>query len=129
MLPVGGPWLDDPPYLTYRKLNSIPMPSPSVLQVFIDEEEGSISGGSFSFNFKVNALWGDLPADRHGQGGVVSHADGHAEQRHWRWPKRNRSIFDMVRNTADLADFKFLWLGRPRESDYTPAWWSSVPNL
>jgi prepilin-type processing-associated H-X9-DG protein len=74
-------------------------------------------------------MWGDIPADRHAQGGVVSYADGHAEQHHWRWPKRNRPgfpTFDKVRNAADLVDYKFMWLGQPRGIDYTPAWWGSI---
>jgi prepilin-type N-terminal cleavage/methylation domain-containing protein len=125
---AGGPWLEDPPYITYRKLSGIPAPSPSALQVFIDTQELTISFGGFSFDVKDGGAWGEtLPADRHGQGGVVSHADGAAEQRHWRWPKRGRTSFDTVLNTSDLEDFKWMTFGRPRERDYIPAWWSAVP--
>jgi prepilin-type N-terminal cleavage/methylation domain-containing protein len=124
----GGPWFVDLPYNTYRKLSSVPLPSPSVMQVFIDEQEISISEGAFIWYGKDEGMWASMPADRHGQGGVVSHADGGAEQRRWLWPKRNRPYFDPVRNTADLADFKWAISGRPRDRDYIPAWWSSVPR-
>lgn len=123
IIPVGGSWVEDPPYVTYRKLSGIPMPSPSVLQVFIEEEEQSISLGAFSFYLKDAGLWGGLPADRHGRGGAVSHADGHAELRHWRWPKRNRDWGDKVLMGPDLEDYKFMTSGRPRERDYVPSWW------
>jgi prepilin-type N-terminal cleavage/methylation domain-containing protein len=126
VIPVGGPWVDEPPYVTYQKLSRIPLPSPSGLQVFIDVDEGSISYGGFGFYLTDGGKWGELPADRHALGGVVSHADGGAELRRWRWPKRNRPAFDTVRNGADLQDFKFMTFGRPRESDYIPSWWSSL---
>lgn len=126
IIPAGGPWVEDAPYLTFRKLHHVPMPSPSLLQVFIDHSERTISSGAFSFYLKDSGLWGLLPADRHGQGGVVSHADGSAELRHWRWIKRNRDEGDKVLNKADLADFQFMTLGRPRERDYTPGWWNVI---
>jgi prepilin-type N-terminal cleavage/methylation domain-containing protein/prepilin-type processing-associated H-X9-DG protein len=119
-------WVDTYPYLLYRKASRLP-PSPSSVQVFIDEQERSIAAGDFLwFVNEITGKWGGIPADRHGQGGVVSLADGHAEQRRWRSPKRNRPARDTVRNKADLEDFKFMTFGRPRESDYTPAWWNSM---
>ena len=126
IIPNNGPWSDDVPYITYRKLHQVPLPSPSQLQVFIDTSERTIGGGLYSFYPKDSGLWGKLPADRHGRGGVVSHADGAAELRHWRWQKANRDEGDKVLNKADLADFQFMTLGRPRQSDYVPTWWNSM---
>jgi len=103
------------------------LPGPSGLQVFIDEQENSIEAGDFAWVSADSGTWGGIPADRHNQSGVVSLADGHAELRHWRWPKRNRPAFDTVKNKADLEDFKFMNSGRPRTGDYIPSWWSSVP--
>ena len=123
--PLVG-WVDTYPYLLYRKASRLP-PSPSSVQVFIDEQERSIAAGDFLwFVNEITGKWGGIPADRHGQGGAVSHADGHAELRRWRSPKRNRPAQDTVRNKADLEDFKFMTFGRPRESDYTPGWWNSI---
>ena len=124
--PANSSWAEDPPYVTFRKLQHIPLPSPSALQVFIDHGDQSISSGAFSFGPKDDKIWGALPADRHGQAGVVSHADGAAEARRWRWPKKNRQSFDPIINKADLEDFKFMTWGRPRLSDHTPSWWSSM---
>ncbi len=69
--PLNG-WTDGPPYLIYRKLSRIPLPSPSGLQVFIEEQERSIGAGDFFWLAQDGGTWGGLPADRHGQGGVVS---------------------------------------------------------
>ena len=124
--PAGGPWVQDLPYVRYQKLSHIPLPAPSGLQVFIDEQERSITYGGFTWYTKDEGLWGALPADRHSQGGVVSMADGHAELRRWRAPKRDREFADKVRNRADLEDYKFMTLGRPRESDYVAGWWNSM---
>lgn len=123
--PLNG-WTDATPYLIYRKLSRIPLPSPSGLQVFIEEQERSIEAGDFFWLPADGGTWGGIPADRHGQGGVLSLADGHAELRRWRWPKQNRPAFDKVRNKADLEDYKFMILGRPREGDSVPAWWNSM---
>jgi hypothetical protein len=46
--------------------------------------------------------------------------------RRWRWLKENRPFGDTVKNKADLEDFKFMTLGRPRERDYVPAWWNTI---
>jgi prepilin-type N-terminal cleavage/methylation domain-containing protein len=125
--PLNG-WSDnDPPYHLYQKVSRIPLPSPSGLHVFIDEQENSIAAGDFAWFPQVSRTWGGIPADRHAQGGVISLADGHAESRHWRCPKRNRPQFDKVLNKADLEDFKFMNSGRPREADSIPGWWSSLP--
>jgi len=124
--PKNG-WIPDPPYILVQKLSQIPLPSPSGLHVFIDEGERSISSGDFGWQLKDDSVWGSIPADRHTQGGVVSHADGHAEPRRWRWPKRNRTYGDTVKNKADLEDYKFMAFCRPRTTDYVPGWWDSIP--
>jgi hypothetical protein len=120
-------WGDARPYLILQKLIHILLPSLSGLHVFIDEGERSIASGDFAWFHHENPTWGSVPADRHSQGGVVSHADGHAELRRWRWPKQERTFGDAVQNKADLEDFKFMTFGRPRTADYVPAWWSKFP--
>jgi hypothetical protein len=87
-----------------------------------------IAAGEFLWYHQDLNFWGGMPADRHGQSGAMSRADGHAEMRRWRFPKKDRVAEDLVRNQADLEDFKYLTSGRARESDYTPSWWASVPQ-
>ena len=92
--------------------------------VFIDEQENSIRAGDYLWwNQDVNR-WGGMPTDRHGQAGVLGHADGHAQVHRWREPKRDRPLFDTVRAKNDIQDFKFMTSGRPREFDYAPKWWN-----
>ena len=74
------------------KLAEINHPPPTRVFVFIDVSGQSIGGGAFyTYHPKVqvgNTQWISIPADRHGQAGVLSFADGHAESWHWRWPKK-----------------------------------------
>jgi prepilin-type processing-associated H-X9-DG protein len=51
-----------------------------------------------------------MPADRHGQAGVLSFADGHAESWKWRCPKpfKHKRYRKRVESPADLADLRRL---------------------
>jgi prepilin-type processing-associated H-X9-DG protein len=120
-------WFDDLPYYIVRKVSGIGLPGAAGLDVFIDEQENSILAGDFAWRAKDTATWGGMPADRHNQGGALSYADGHAIIQHWRWPKADRPHWDKVLNKADLEDYKLLNSGRPRQNEYTPSWWNSVP--
>jgi hypothetical protein len=46
-----------PYYFLYRKLAAIPLPSPSGLHVFIDEQEQSIETGDFGWNHYDDPHW------------------------------------------------------------------------
>ncbi|MCC7377267.1 MAG: prepilin-type N-terminal cleavage/methylation domain-containing protein [Verrucomicrobiales bacterium] len=68
----------------FRKSTDISKPGPSQANVFIDEEKDSIDDGFFAVRALPNVwLWQNAPASRHGNAGLVSFADGHAEI--WRW--------------------------------------------
>ncbi len=68
----------------FRKSTDIARPSPAQANVFIDEEANSIDDGFFAVRALPNVwLWQNSPASRHGNAGLVSFADGHAEL--WRW--------------------------------------------
>lgn len=75
----------------WTKLATISRPSPSQAFVFVDENTHSqtalcsIDDGFFAVRADVpnNGFWQNTPASRHGNGGQVSFADGHAEI--WRW--------------------------------------------
>lgn len=70
----------------FSKLSAITNPSPSTLFVFIDENEQTLLDDQFGYpmvNKNNYGCWYDMPSNRHGQGGNLSFADGHAE--YWRW--------------------------------------------
>ncbi len=74
-------------YRLYDKLGAIIKPRPSSAWVFIDEQGNSINDGFFWVNcLNNNAMWQDLPASYHGDSGVLSYADGHAETHVWTDP-------------------------------------------
>jgi prepilin-type N-terminal cleavage/methylation domain-containing protein/prepilin-type processing-associated H-X9-DG protein len=68
----------------FKKTSDITRPSPSQANVFIDEDKDSIDDGFYAVRALPNVwLWQNTPASRHGNAGLVSFADGHAEL--WRW--------------------------------------------
>jgi prepilin-type N-terminal cleavage/methylation domain-containing protein/prepilin-type processing-associated H-X9-DG protein len=72
----------------FRKYNEIRRPEE--LFVFIDTHEDDIWDSTFGVISETDLFWSDywldIPANRHGQGGNISFADGHVE--HWRWRAR-----------------------------------------
>ena len=87
------------------------IPAPSELFVFIDENEDSIDDAHFLVWPTPDDRWVNLPADRHGQCGVLSFADGHARVWRWRWPKqfkKKQSYWKRAENAADLGDLRRL---------------------
>ena len=75
----------------YKKLSEIDRPGPSGANVFVDEGTDpvtarcSIDDGFFAVRADIRnaGFWQNTPASRHGNSGLVSFADGHAEL--WRW--------------------------------------------
>jgi len=65
--------------------DSINGPSPSEAFVLVDENKDSIDDGYFAVRATVpnTGYWQNTPAVRHGNGGIVSFADGHSE--FWKW--------------------------------------------
>jgi prepilin-type N-terminal cleavage/methylation domain-containing protein/prepilin-type processing-associated H-X9-DG protein len=70
-------------YQLFLKYVSILNPSPSLAWVFIDEHADSINDGFFRVDMEQTSTWADLPASYHGESGVLSFADGHAEIKVW----------------------------------------------
>jgi prepilin-type N-terminal cleavage/methylation domain-containing protein/prepilin-type processing-associated H-X9-DG protein len=92
-------------------LRAAEIPQPARLFVFIDENEDSIDDAHFLTWPAPDDRWVNMPADRHGQAGVLSFADGHAESWKWRWPKQfkhKQSYWKQVESPADLADLRRL---------------------
>jgi len=101
----------------FLKTSAIVKPSPSEAFVFVDEHKESIDDGFFAVQAKVpnNGYWQNTPASRHGNGGTLSFADGHAE--FWRWResttqylKSDKSIYSPEATTKkgdrDLERFR-----------------------
>ena len=87
------------------------IPNPAILFVFIDEHEDSIDDAHFLTWPDPDERWVNMPADRHGQCGVLSFADGHVEKWKWRWPKQfklKESYWKRSENESDLADLRRL---------------------
>jgi prepilin-type processing-associated H-X9-DG protein len=92
-------------------------PSPSQAFVFIDENADSIDDGFFAVQAKVpnNGYWQNTPASRHGNGGILSFADGHAEN--WRWIEGTSQKLKGVNNNTRKGDRD---LERFRLATYVP---------
>ena len=66
------------------KFSEISRPSPSEANLFIDEESASIDDGYFAVQADPPRwVWQNTAASRHGNGTVISFADGHSELLRW----------------------------------------------
>ena len=99
-------------YPQYKKTSEILNPPPSEANTFVDESIETIDDGFFATNAndKPND-WQNSPTARHGKSGVLSFADGHAENIRWSalnveqgW---NASVTQyQVNTTTDLRRFQ-----------------------
>jgi len=96
------------------KFTQIHQPGPANANLFIDEQSTSdpaatsIDDGYFAVNLTLTS-WQNIPASRHGDGGVLSFADGHVE--FWKWRegttrKLQRNFAVSVANDRDLRRVK-----------------------
>jgi prepilin-type N-terminal cleavage/methylation domain-containing protein/prepilin-type processing-associated H-X9-DG protein len=92
-----------------KKFVQIERPSPSNAQVIVDEDGDSIDDGYFAVQAAPPRWhWQNTPGSRHGNGGVVSFADGHSEL--WRWTEPDTRLLKGTDKPArvghrDLAKF------------------------
>ena len=72
-------------FKSYRRLNQITLPVPSMLFVFVDMHPDSISDPHFHMNYgvSVNYSFYDYPSSAHNGGAPLAFADGHVEVRRW----------------------------------------------
>jgi prepilin-type N-terminal cleavage/methylation domain-containing protein/prepilin-type processing-associated H-X9-DG protein len=75
----------NPTYTVNRKLADIRKPGTSQQFTFVDENPFTIDDGLIAIGGKASK-WQNAPATRHGAGGTLSFADGHAEFWKWREP-------------------------------------------
>jgi prepilin-type N-terminal cleavage/methylation domain-containing protein/prepilin-type processing-associated H-X9-DG protein len=92
-----------------RKFTDIKNPSASLASFFLDEEALCIDDGYFAVDSHQSANWRNVIASRHGKGGTLSFADGHAELWRWREPGTDK-LTDLnaitSRNDRDLLRLK-----------------------
>ena len=97
--------------------------APAKLFVFVDEADDSIDDAHFLVWPYPDTRWVNLPAGRHGQLGVLSFADGHAEKWAWQWPKMfspKTSYWRMAENLKDLNDLRRLQTAILTVNDFVP---------
>ena len=100
----------------FRKLNDINKPSPSQANVFVDEHPVTIDDGFFAVRALPNVwLWQNAPASRHGNGGILSFADGHAE--FWKWREGKTAKLNSLDVTTTAGDRDLI---RFKEATYQP---------
>ena len=108
---------DVPANLKFTQLDS---PSPVNANLFVDEQSTSdpnttsIDDGYFAVNLTLTS-WQNIPASRHGDGGMFSFADGHAE--FWKW--REGTTRKLIR-TASTGPTNDRDLRRVKEATYPP---------
>jgi hypothetical protein len=92
--PLWGPWLDgsgshvvNHPWRTYSKITDTQAPGPSMVFVFADEDEDSISLGCFNVSMQTPTTMLNWPGSYHGGTGCFSMLDGHAELHKWIDPR------------------------------------------
>jgi prepilin-type N-terminal cleavage/methylation domain-containing protein/prepilin-type processing-associated H-X9-DG protein len=115
--PVWGPWLDgsgghmaNHPWRTYGKLSDSSPPGPTMVFVFVDEDEFSISLACFNVSMKTNSTsMFNWPGTYHGNTASFSFLDGHAEIHKW--------IDGRTKNTGQAKGKQLVPLGHPDNPD------------
>jgi prepilin-type N-terminal cleavage/methylation domain-containing protein/prepilin-type processing-associated H-X9-DG protein len=98
MMGINTPSAGQAVHLNIRenlKFTDVRVPGPAVAFLFVDEQSdpndiggydtrSSLDDGCFAVNSATGPVqWQNTPASRHGNGGTLSFADGHAE--FWKW--------------------------------------------
>jgi prepilin-type N-terminal cleavage/methylation domain-containing protein/prepilin-type processing-associated H-X9-DG protein len=81
-------WVLGAKYPQHKKLSQIANPPPTEAMVFVDESKETVDDGYFAVKASDSAekdIWQNSPSVRHNRAGVLSFADGHAENWHWRF--------------------------------------------
>jgi prepilin-type processing-associated H-X9-DG protein len=112
-IPLASKYFIPPP--SFEKESQINDPASAQLLVFIEVHEDAILDPHFEIPPPgwrelrgYPDRWWDLPADRHGQGGNLSFADGHVE--HWKWeaPKVFRQMGQAIASANEAKDYRRL---------------------
>lgn len=112
------------------RFSDVRNPGPATASYFIDEQSdatpalSSIDDGYYAIEFASKGPgWRNIPASRHGNGGQLSFADGHAERFKWR-ESTTRTLKGNGRSgTAVFTKFKDRDLEQLWKSTYPAAGW------
>jgi len=96
-----------------RKFSDIKEPGASQANFFVDENAESIDDGYFAVDSWQSGYWRNTMASRHGNGTMLSLADGHAEQ--WRWLEPKTRLLKGLNATTTPTDRD---LRRLKEASY-----------
>ncbi len=99
------------------------IPNPAKLFCFVDEAADSIDDAHFLVWPYPDPRWVNLPAGRHGQTGMLSFTDGHAEKWAWQWSKKfspKTSYWKTAENARDLNDLRRLQTVILTLTDFVP---------
>ena len=124
-----------PGLIEHKKFTEVLDPSPAAATFFVDEQTDpirdfcSIDDGYFAVNLGTKGSprtqWRNIPASRHGNAGLFSYADGHAEKMKWLEGKTHTLRFDQAAQPAGTVgtvpfdrDFQRLWM-----STYSASLW------
>jgi prepilin-type N-terminal cleavage/methylation domain-containing protein/prepilin-type processing-associated H-X9-DG protein len=124
-----------PGLLEHKKFTDVLDPSPAAASFFVDEQTDpirdycSIDDGYFAVNLGTRGSprtqWRNIPASRHGNAGLFSYVDGHAEKMKWLEGKTHTLRFDAASQPSGTVgtlpfdrDFQRLWM-----STYSASLW------
>jgi prepilin-type processing-associated H-X9-DG protein len=111
----------------HKKFSEVLDPGPAAATFFVDEQTDanrdycSIDDGYFAVNLgtkgSARTKWRNVPASRHGNAGLFSYADGHAEKMKWLEVKTRSLRFDVFTQPTGTTgttpfdrDFQHLWM-------------------
>jgi prepilin-type N-terminal cleavage/methylation domain-containing protein/prepilin-type processing-associated H-X9-DG protein len=111
----------------HKKFTDVLDPGPAAATFFVDEQTDanrnycSIDDGYFAVNLGTKGTprtqWRNVPASRHGNAGLFSYVDGHAEKMKWLEGKTRTLRFDASTQPAGTTgttpfdrDFQHLWM-------------------
>jgi prepilin-type N-terminal cleavage/methylation domain-containing protein/prepilin-type processing-associated H-X9-DG protein len=108
----------------HRKLTDVKNPGPSNASFFFDEQSDpdpnqcSLNDGYLGIDFgKKGPVWPDLTGSRHGNGGQISYADGHAQRLKWLEPTTRYLKLGASTKSRD-RDIEQIW-----KTTYPPELW------
>ncbi|MDB6111754.1 MAG: prepilin-type N-terminal cleavage/methylation domain [Pedosphaera sp.] len=114
-----------------KKFTDLRDPGPAGASLFVDEQTDanrnfcSVDDGYFAVNLGVKGApktkWRNIPASRHGNAGLFSYADGHAERMKWLEGKTHLLKYDVFSQPSGTAGTT------PFDRDYQRLWLSTYP--
>ncbi len=115
----------------HKKFTEVHDPGPSDASLFVDEQSDanrnlcSIDDGYFAVNLGAKGAaktkWRNIPASRHGNGGLFSYADGHVQKMKWLEGKTHTLKFDIFNQPYGTTGTT------PFDRDYQQLWLSTYP--